>query len=106
MRGLAAGSSRADLEAVPLQGGEHALSRHQSTSARSTARSSGLVAHEFGALQSRLQHEELAARSPLALLALLGLAVARCHFRAMDDPGVSCRLSRGRCGLGLGLAGA
>ena len=78
------------------------LYRKQPASFCSTARHSGLVAHGFGALQSRIQHEGLADPD---LLAILDLAVDRRNFRAVDDPGVSRRLSRGRRGLGLGLAG-
>jgi hypothetical protein len=36
MRGLTTGSFRTNLEAIPLQGGEHVLSRHHPASARST----------------------------------------------------------------------
>jgi len=81
------------------------LSRHHPARAWPTDPSCGLVADGCSALQSRLQHEGLAAPVPLALL---GLAVDRHHSRAVDDPCVSYRLSRGVVGLdwawlGLGL---
>jgi len=71
------------------------LSRHHPACAWSTNPSCGLVADGCGALQSRLQHEGLAAPAPLALLVWPLIGGISC----VDDPDVSYRLSRGVVGL-------